>query len=514
MNRMLKVFIISLFMASLSFGQYVAVLETVTDSKDLLTPSERLYLTNMLREQAVLVLPAEQGYTILTRENISEMLPPGKTLEECEGSCLAETGKNIQSDFVTQARIAKVGSNLAISVELYETAGSKLVSSFNGLGADVDALMGVISAKAPALFKKVRRGASGIMRTGFDAAGNQSFVVNVTTSPPGAALSIDGRPVPSCPSTPCQVLAEAGDHRFLAVLDKHEDAERIVSVTSNGQSVSFDMVPRYGTLVFNLDFPAGGSVNELKMTVDGREVLPAPQLILDPGVHTINVSHGCYSPVSFKVGISKDKEEVFKETLRPVTGGLSLKARSADGEEIVLPVYANGKQIGETPYVGSVPVCAKLSIGESPSIRPLNVEIKSGEVVNFEYVEPVQSAGVKRRRANARTNTVSNTPATSTPARGTSIPSNVSTSSPGMSLGDHAEWLLPVSACIVGLGLAFVLGFDIDAEQAYKEADASNYQEKMKEAKDAQTIRNVGWGITAVGGFGLVLGLTFEIIDF
>lgn len=55
---------------------------------------DRQYLTNVLREQAVKELPAAENYTIMTRENIQQMLPPGKAIEDCEGSCLVETGKN------------------------------------------------------------------------------------------------------------------------------------------------------------------------------------------------------------------------------------------------------------------------------------------------------------------------------------------------------------------------------------------------------------------------------------
>ena len=202
MKRLTLLLLAVLLLAGASFAKFVAVLETVGDGKDGLSLSERQYLTNMLREQAVQELPAELNFTIMTRENIMMMLPPGKSIEDCEGSCLAETGKNIAADYVAQARVGKVGSNISISVELYETAGSKLVASFNGLGANVDALIDVIKAKAPEFFRKARGGATGIVRTGFDGIQNQSFVVNVSTNPQGAALSIDGRPVPQCVQTP------------------------------------------------------------------------------------------------------------------------------------------------------------------------------------------------------------------------------------------------------------------------------------------------------------------------
>jgi hypothetical protein len=118
--------------------------------------SDRQYLTNVLREEAVKQLPAEDDYTIMTRENISAMLPPGKAIEDCEGSCLAETGRNISADFVCQARVSSFGSKLAISAEIYETAGNKLVASFNGNGKNVDALLDVIKENAPEFFGKVK----------------------------------------------------------------------------------------------------------------------------------------------------------------------------------------------------------------------------------------------------------------------------------------------------------------------------------------------------------------------
>lgn len=141
-----------------AFAAYVAVLETGVDPsiKKKVKLSDRQYLTNVLREEAVKQLPAEEDYTIMTRDNISAMLPPGKALEDCEGSCLAETGRNISADFVCQARVSSFGSKLAISAEIYETAGNKLVASFNGNGTNVEALLNVIKENAPEFFGKVK----------------------------------------------------------------------------------------------------------------------------------------------------------------------------------------------------------------------------------------------------------------------------------------------------------------------------------------------------------------------
>lgn len=158
MQRLLKTIFLLLVCASGAFAAYVAVLETGVDPamKKKVPLSDRQYLTNVLREEAVKQLPAEDGYTIMTRENISAMLPPGKALEDCEGSCLAETGRNISADYVCQARVSSFGSKLALSAEIYETAGNKLVASFNGNGKNVEALLKVIKENAPEFFGKVK----------------------------------------------------------------------------------------------------------------------------------------------------------------------------------------------------------------------------------------------------------------------------------------------------------------------------------------------------------------------
>ena len=140
MRRFLLV--ILLLLSVNAFATHVAVLETMADgaAKDSVSLLDRQYLTNVLREQAVKELPAEENFTIMTRENISAMLPPGKAIEDCEGSCLAETGRNIAADYICQARIGYFGRTLSLSAELYETAGNKLIASFNGRGADVNEL--------------------------------------------------------------------------------------------------------------------------------------------------------------------------------------------------------------------------------------------------------------------------------------------------------------------------------------------------------------------------------------
>ena len=492
MKRLTLLLLAVLLLTGASFAKFVAVLETVADNKDILTLSERQYLTNMLREQAVQELPAELNFTIMTRENIMMMLPPGKSIEDCEGSCLAETGKNIAADYVAQARIGKVGSNISISVELYETAGSKLVASFNGLGADVDALMAVIKAKAPEFFRKARGGATGIVRTGFDGAENQSFVVNVSTNPQGASLSIDGRPVRQCQATPCQIMVDAGEHRFVAVLDHHEDAEGLFTISANNQEISLDLVPRYGTLILDLAFPTGGSYEELKIKVDGDLVPAANKVLMDPGNREVSIAHRCYNPVTFKVGVVRDKEETFKESLRPVMGGLTLKAHAASGEEKNMSVIVNGEKVGTTPYTGSVPVCAKVAVADDAGEHPVDVKMEQGQVTTFDYVESADKVDLAGQ------------PDVTSPQPGDTIPSNVEQPKSGVRTG-----LRITSGVVSVLGFTAAILGNVWAKQTSEKEpeDESDYNHLLDSINSYEKLRGIG---LLVGGVGLVgFGLTF-----
>lgn len=408
MKKLLVVLFTLLLLPVTSLAKYVAVLETISD-KDLLTLQERQYLTDILRGQAVKVLPAVQNWTIMTRENINVMLPPGKSIEDCEGSCLAETGKNIAADFVAQARISKFGKSLAISAELYETAGNKLVASFAGRGESVDDLEKIIKEQAAAFFKKIRgdswAGASGFGDFGssgsFSFAGSQKFIVEIETTPKGAIPTVDGKAIPKCTSTPCKVQLEAGEHRLVVSRERFDDFDTLVNIASNNQKISLVMIPNVGYVVFS---PAMSDAWKqkfpLSITVDGEKAKSGKNELL-PGVHSVQMSHPCYDPVEFKVAVQKGKTETFADSLKPGVGGVELEVEK-NGEPVVVPVYVDGREVGSTPFAGEVPVCAQIAVGDDRQVVP--VELKWHEVVKASYTmkdAAVASADDTRARADA-----------------------------------------------------------------------------------------------------------------
>ena len=381
------------FCATNVFAAFVAVLETGADgdAKNSVSLTDRQFLTNVLREEAVNQLPSVQNYTIMTRENILQMLPPGKALEDCEGSCLVETGKNIAADYVCQARVGSFGGDLTLSAELYETAGSKLIASFNGAGASVKDLFALIKSKAPDFFRSVK-GTSDFGDVGgigdfsdassFNFAGKKKFIVEIVTTPARAVPTIDGKAIPKCLSTPCKVQIEEGSHRFVAALDRYKDAESVVDIKTNYQKVELLLTPNIGWL--SVKPVLAGSVavkGKLSVTIDEvRMEANKSKFELQAGIHSVRLTHPCYDPAEFKVSIAKGKTEVFNKEMSRGKGGLELSAEY-NGEPQSVAVYIDGFEAGSTPYMGEVPLCAKVSLKGFGWSESVDVTPKWHEVV-------------------------------------------------------------------------------------------------------------------------------------
>lgn len=363
----------------------MAVLETIS-SNDLLTRQERLYLTDILRGLAVYILPAEQNWTIMTRENINVMLPPGKTIEECEGSCLAETGKNIAADYVAQARISQFGSSLAISAELYETSSSKLVASFAGKGETVDDIEKIIKEKAPAFFKKVQGNSGfGYINTNgsFSFQAAQKFIVNISTTPAGAIPTIDGKAMPQCTSTPCTAQLVAGEHRLVLSKERFEDLDTIVNITQNNQTLNLVLSSNTGFLVIEPQMQDEFRDKPISVSIDGSKALLGSNELV-PGVHQARIEHACFNPVEFTVAIQKGETKTMADSLVRGIGGLELEV-SKDGVPQAVPVFIDGNQFDTTPFARKVPLCAKVEIEYAGERRVVPVDLKWHEVTKKAY---------------------------------------------------------------------------------------------------------------------------------
>lgn len=513
--RTLYAFLLALIAMALPvWATHVAVLETTAGS-GVITLEEKQYLTDVFRSEAVKVLPAEQNYTIMTRENIQQMLPPGKSIEECEGNCLVETGKNIAADYICQARVGSFGGALTLSAELYETAGNKLIATINGQGANVNELLVIIKDKSPDFFRKIKGsgGFAGIGEFGdvgeYSYAGRKQFVVEMASTPTGALPTIDGRGIPKCTSTPCKVQVEEGNHRIVMSKEHYDDAEFVVDIKENNQKIDLTLSPAFGWFEAK-PILSGKAANrgELGVTVDGKRESQR-KIQLDPGVHSVFLSHPCYDPVEFKVSIAKQKTEVFNKEMTRGKGGLELTAEY-NGEPQSITVVIDGVESGSTPYSGEIPLCADVVLKGNGWAERVDVTPRWHEVVHVTH-PLMHGQGVAmskndsiRARAQAAYDELDGKPSSNV---GESIPSNVDNDE-----SKTTKWIvlgIGSAAAITGVVLAVVGNSKAKDASEKSYSSKEEFQEYREDAKSGQTLRSVGIGVAIVGAIGVGVSFAF-----
>ncbi|MCL2102030.1 MAG: hypothetical protein FWH22_10005 [Fibromonadales bacterium] len=153
--------IIFLLLATLqiTFASVVAVLEIVPNNENInLSISEFRHLTDELRKQARETLP-RNAYSILTRDNIIQLMPPDADQAECLAeSCAIEIGRAIGAEYVTQGFVGDFDGMLTLTVELYESMSGNLLGSFVTESESVRGLLGTIRKQAAPLFANINKG--------------------------------------------------------------------------------------------------------------------------------------------------------------------------------------------------------------------------------------------------------------------------------------------------------------------------------------------------------------------
>jgi len=319
-----------------------------------------------------------------------------------EASCLAEIGRKVNADYVAQARVGRFDDNLTIKVELYNSGKGNLMGSFTGTSKNIYGLLAIIDEKAAdALFRKmpgVNGGVNGIggvqIAESYEYENDRKrYLANITSEPSGASLSFNGLPDAKCTKTPCNVELYEGNVRIIANLEQYEIADTTVSI-SQKQNINIKLKPNFGVLeVRSAYLERIGYDKPWSLTLNDK-FYSLGEIRLSPNKYAVKLRHECYENIDFEAGINKGSHEIF-DMARHIAlkkGGLDLSAE-ADGEPVSEPVFVNGRRVGETPFSGSVPVCAKVEVGENREAVNVRVEHKTAKV----YKHQMSTEEMKRR---------------------------------------------------------------------------------------------------------------------
>jgi len=363
------------------------------DDADSIQYMDLNFLTGKLREIASNTLPKDK-YGIMTQESIVDRMGSQERAEkECrEATCLADLGRKISADYIAQGRIGRFSGMLALKVELYNSKSGNLVGTFNETSGDLFTLVTLLDNKAPDMFRKIleeNKAAASPFQSGisslkmvdsYESDFGNLYLASVNSEPQGAALSFDGIPDDKCSRTPCKTERPEGDVRIIARLEQYETADTMVSIKQNNQNIAIILKPKFGVLEIKPAYLDGiGENKQWDLTIND-EYYSFGEIRLSPSSYAVKLNHECYENIGFEVGLQKGKREVFdmSEYIKLKKGGLVLRAEQV-GEPASEPVFVNGEQVGETPFSGSIPLCANIEIGKNR--EKVEVDLKHNDKV-------------------------------------------------------------------------------------------------------------------------------------
>ena len=299
---------------------------------------EAMFLTDLVRGAAVLALP-EEGYLVMTRESIFELLPPGKTLTDCVGECEVETGRNIGADYIVSGELIRFGASLRLSLKLFETQTSRLIGTQTVKAGAVEELEAPIRTASNTLFRKIGgRAVEGDRSpSGADPGSGPTFVAPATQGAgPGESKLVEIKPTerPKAKSGPAGIY----------ITTEPKGAEVLIGDVKVG-----DTDPAFQ----RADLRPGDTV---RVTLEKEE----------------------YHPVRFDVTLRPGIARYEGIELKPAFGALEILSEPA-GARVTL----GGAEVGVTPYtrerVPSGRHLVSLSLDLHEGVNDEILEVKDGE---------------------------------------------------------------------------------------------------------------------------------------
>jgi len=370
----MKPLFILLFLALATYAQQTSVAVLPSDGTAI-NNDELEALTDEMRVAALKVLPTN-AFTLLKQDVVIKRLGGMESyIKKCtESSCIVDLGKQAQVDYVSQAIVSRLGNSIRLKVELYNVRTEGLVDMLSEEADNVKGLLSIVKKKAPEIFSKIK-----------------NYSVSITSEPEGADLSFDV--VYSKCTTPCKIELPASSVRITADLEEYETADTTISIKQNNQRILIKLNPNFGFLDVKPAYSDGiGKDEQWSLTLNGQSFYSLENK-LPADKYKGELSHRCYEDISFNISIGKGKRQVFDmaKQVKPKKGGLVLKSEK-NGE----PVFVNGKQIGKTPFSGSVPLCAVVEVGKSK--ERVDVELEHNGKVEYTHESEYE---VLKKRGNA-----------------------------------------------------------------------------------------------------------------
>ena len=361
------VFITSILTCTIAYAQ----LNKQSKSRDLprlavldfrdeaqLASFERAALADSVRGASL-----EAPFMVMTKENMTALLPVNTRLEECVDDCEVEVGRTLGAHYIITGIIGKIDQKIQLLLRLYETQNGSLVGQATLNAATVGELQPKVRQASIQLLTEL----SPALNTSLN---EQRTLLFVRLRPSSAKVKIDGFPISKSSLRKVKggllVSIKSGKHRVEAKARGFIKKSMTLSV-QDGEPVEADLRLRRQPSqkkcydahcmadVFVFTHPAGA-----KIYVDGRPTgLVSKASSLDPrlGSVALRIPVGKHW-ISARKSPFDDADRLIKVEANSVYNDFRdapLKLRRAKGKLIVTskPIGAivrlNGQVIGKTP---------------------------------------------------------------------------------------------------------------------------------------------------------------------
>jgi hypothetical protein len=201
------------------------------------------------------------------------------------------------------------------------------------------------------------------------------------------------------------------------------------------------------------------------------------------------------------VGITVAKTEKFDQELKRGKGWLTLKAVK-DGSEQKVPVWVDGAKVGETPFVGEVPLCSKIEAGDGEFRGVVAAELKmnANVEVTHELVKSDQPVVAEEKAEPEKEQQPAQANVDEKQAQASEAAADVANKEKGMSIAKPIGIGLAVlGAAAFGIGI-YENSVMKDERGKYDDAtftSESEADDQWDKVKKASTLRNVFYGVGA-----------------
>lgn len=386
-------------------AEKIAVLDLT--NKSGLPENDIYFLTEQVRGQVARSLPSSY-YSIMTRENIFDLVPPGTDLAKCtEAECEVKIGRMIGADYIVTGDVLTFAGEYRLILKVHQTKSSAFLGEKTVSGADPKALEAQAKLGADeiaALIRKrtgtgIQEGSTTTTPETWDLPITEKEVVRFESTPSGAVVRADGQLI--CQSTPCSREIALGSVSIEMEKVKYFPGEKVINVKKKMPAVSWILKPNFGWLNVS-SVPLGMSIR-----INGEVVgkTPIQNKILDPGAYEVMITDSTYHEQNERFNLSAGDRKDINFTLTPKMGAIDVSASDTQGNAVRGDVYVDGKKVGQAPgtmkvIIGQHAVEVKTKGGSWKD----HVEVREKQITNVRA--EIKKAIVKKKRSRPNQGTV------------------------------------------------------------------------------------------------------------